>query len=107
MLLAPSVTAEDGDMEGVPVVLMEAMATGMPVVSTWHSGIPELVCHGQSGLLAAEKDADELGRCLREMVANSHRWPDVGRSGRRKVKREFNQVALNDGLVEVLEERFG
>ena len=51
MLLAPSVTAQNGDMEGIPVALMEAMAQGTPVLSTWHSGIPELIEHGVVRLL--------------------------------------------------------
>lgn len=107
LLLAPSVTASDGDMEGIPVVVMEAMATGMPVVSTWHSGIPELVCHGQSGLLAAERDVDELARCLQRMAANPAQWSDFGRCGRRTIEQSFDQVVLTDRLVALLEERFG
>lgn len=60
VLIAPSVTAADGDKEGVPVVLMEAMAVGVPVIATRHSGIPELVRHEQTGLLVEERDADGL-----------------------------------------------
>ena len=51
IFLAPSVTANDGDQEGIPVALMEAMAVGLPVVSTYHSGIPELVKDAVSGIL--------------------------------------------------------
>ncbi|MCB0214455.1 MAG: glycosyltransferase, partial [Anaerolineae bacterium] len=60
ILVAPSVTSADGDQEGIPIVLMEAMAQGLPVLSTHHSGIPELVQDGQSGFLAAEHDIDGL-----------------------------------------------
>ena len=54
LFLLPSVTGTDGDMEGIPVALMEAMAVGIPVISTVHSGIPELVESGKSGWLAPE-----------------------------------------------------
>jgi colanic acid/amylovoran biosynthesis glycosyltransferase len=56
IFMLPSVTAANGDQEGLPVALMEAMAMGLPVLSTLHSGIPELVEDGLSGLLVPEKD---------------------------------------------------
>jgi colanic acid/amylovoran biosynthesis glycosyltransferase len=60
LLVAPSKVAEDGDSEGLPVVLMEAMMTGIPVLSTYHSGIPELIADKETGLLVAENDVKEL-----------------------------------------------
>ncbi|EGD7457830.1 colanic acid biosynthesis glycosyltransferase WcaL, partial [Shigella flexneri] len=60
VFLLPSVTGADGDMEGIPVALMEAMAVGIPVVSTLHSGIPELVEADKSGWLLPENDARAL-----------------------------------------------
>jgi colanic acid/amylovoran biosynthesis glycosyltransferase len=60
ILLAPSVTSKDGDQEGIPVVLMEALAQGLPVLSTRHSGIPELVRDGEFGFLVPERDLDAL-----------------------------------------------
>ena len=54
--LLPSVTAADGDQEGTPVSLMEAQAAGLPVLSTTHSGIPEVVLDGASGFLVSERD---------------------------------------------------
>ena len=51
LLLAPSVTGKDGDEEGTPVVIMEALAQGLPVVTTQHAGIPEVVRDGESGFL--------------------------------------------------------
>ena len=64
ILVAPSVTAEDGDEEGIPVAIMEAMATGLPVISTWHAGIPELVDDGVSGLLVPERDSALSGESI-------------------------------------------
>ena len=64
VLLVPSVTSEDGDQEGIPVTLMEAMASGMLVVATEHSGIPELVENGRSGILVPERDVEGLADAL-------------------------------------------
>ena len=60
ILIAPSITANDGDKEGIPVVLMEAQAMGLPVISTYHSGIPELIIDGHNGFLVKERDFSAL-----------------------------------------------
>jgi colanic acid/amylovoran biosynthesis glycosyltransferase len=66
-LLCPSVTAQNGDSEGIPVALMEAMGSGIPVVATTHSGIPELVIDGKTGRLAPERDVEALAREIRAL----------------------------------------
>jgi colanic acid/amylovoran biosynthesis glycosyltransferase len=99
ILVAPSVTAANGDQEGIPNVLKEAMATGMPVVSTYHSGIPELVEHGVSGLLAPERDPAALAALLTELVDHPESWPFLGLAARRKVEEEYDAERLNDELV--------
>ncbi len=75
VMVMPSVTTPAGMMDGIPVALMEAMAAGMPVVSTRVSGIPELVKDGETGLLAPEKDAAALADALERL----HREPELGR----------------------------
>ena len=107
LLMTPSVVAEDGDMEGIPVVLMEGMATGIPVVSTRHSGIPELVEDGESGLLADERDVDELAEHLRTLLQDPSLWERMGRRGRQIVEEEFSVDVLNERLLVLLDERFG
>ncbi len=99
VLVASSVTAEDGDQEGIPNILKEAMASGLPVVSTRHSGIPELVEDGVSGFLVPERDVDALTDRLAFLVDHSDLWPAIGRAGRLKVEREFDSERLNDELV--------
>lgn len=100
VLLAPSVTAKNGDMEGIPVVLMEAMAQGLPVLSTRHSGIPELVEDGTSGVLVREGDADALGAALADLLAHPERWGDLTRAARLRVEAEFDNRVLARRLAQ-------
>lgn len=79
-------TAKDGNQEGIPNVLMEAMATGRPVVSTRHAGIPELITHRVSGYLAAEKQPVQLAKMLEHALASTSDWPELIANARRKVE---------------------
>ena len=78
--------------EGVPVVLMEAMATGLPVIATRIAGIPELVEEGVSGLLVPPGDAVALAAAIGELLADPDRRAAMGRAGRAKVAAEFDQA---------------
>ena len=102
IFVAPSVVAEDGDMEGVPVSIMEAMACGLPVVSTFHSGIPELVHDKVTGYLVPERDAASLARALARLVGDPRQRRKLGMAGRGVVERGYDEDALNDRLVELL-----
>jgi colanic acid/amylovoran biosynthesis glycosyltransferase len=102
VLLAPSVTASDGDQEGIPVALMEAMACGLPVLATRHGGIPELVLERE--LLAPEGDVDALAARLLALVSRPERWEELGRRGRRVVEDGFDLDAQNEALERHLEE---
>lgn len=101
LYLAPSVTAKNGDREGIPVAIMEAMATGLPVASTVHSGIPELVNDGKSGFLVPERDVDALAERLEYLIEHPEIWPEMGRAGREHVEEHFDIEKLNDQLVEI------
>jgi colanic acid/amylovoran biosynthesis glycosyltransferase len=98
---APSVTASNGSQEGIPVAIMEAMATGLPVVSTIHSGIPELVKDGISGFLVPERDVGALAERLGFLIEHSELWPKFGKAGRKYVEENFNIDRLNDQLVKI------
>ncbi len=107
VLLAPSVTAADGDEEGIPNVLKEAMASGMPVVATRHAGIPELVQHDVSGLLVAERDEAGLADALAALAKAPERWPAMGGAGRAKVESDYDIDRLNDRLAGLLQSLIG
>ncbi len=68
ILLAPSKTAEDGDSEGIPNVLKEAMFLGLYTVSTYHSGIPELIQNGVNGFLVEEKSPEKIFEVLEKLI---------------------------------------
>ena len=102
-MLAPSVTGEDGDQEGIPTVTMEAMATGLPVLSTFHSGIPEAVVDGYTGFLAPERNVDVLAEYILHLYDNPDLGPQLGRQGRAHVSLEFNIQRQNQKVVELYE----
>lgn len=103
IFLLPSVTASDGDQEGIPVVLMEAAAVGLPILSSDHTGIPELVRNGQSGFTVPEKNVDALAEKLEYLIDHPQVWPEMGRSARNCVERDFNITTLNRTLEQIFQ----
>ena len=90
-------------MEGLPVVLMEAMGSGIPVIAPWIAGIPELVEHGRSGLLFRAGDWQHLAEQLRALAGDAALRERFGRAGAERVRAEFDVRRA----VEPLLERFG
>ena len=104
LFIAPSVTAADGNQDAPINVLKEAMAMGLPVISTYHGGIPELVEEGVSGFLVPERDADTLAEKLGYLLDHPETWAEMGQSGRAFVKQHYDLHKLNDQLVTVYEQ---
>ncbi len=88
--VAPSVPSSDGRREGIPVVLMEAMACGLPVVSSQLSGIPELVRHGESGFLTEPGDAKAIADHLERLWNDPALRQKMGRAARETVIHDFD-----------------
>ena len=100
VILAPSVRGNNGDEEGTPTVLNEAHATGMPAIATFHSGIPETVEDGVTGMLVPERDVDALASRIVDMMNHPARWPAMGAAARSRIERYFDIDSLNDALVQ-------
>lgn len=86
-----SVTASNGDMEGTPVGIMEASASGLPVVSTRHGGIMEAVIHGTTGYLVAERDEAGMAEYMMRLCEDPARAKAMGLEGRRHMQENYEQ----------------
>lgn len=102
IFLSPSLTASDGDIEGgAPATITEMAATGMPVVSTNHCDIPEIVRNGLTGLLAEEKDVDGLVQHLEWLIGNPDKWEVMAEAGRRHIEAEFDAQTQGEKLASI------
>lgn len=86
----PCVWDKSGDLDGIPVALMETMSMGIPSVSTNISGIPELIEHKKSGLLCENSDCDELADILQRLKHDYNLCVNLGKEGRKKILKDFN-----------------
>lgn len=88
-------TAPDGDEEGTPVTLMEAGATGLPVVSTYHAGIPDLVIDGVTGLLVEENDVEGMAGSMMRLVEDEDLRDRLGKAAAARVRFYFDAAKLS------------
>jgi glycosyltransferase involved in cell wall biosynthesis len=107
VLAAPSLTAVDGDAEGLPNVVVEAAASGLPVVGTRHSGIPEAIEEGVTGFLVPEGDAEALAARLAEVLTSESLRRDMGAAARRLAERKFSGQMLTERLESIYDEVAG
>jgi colanic acid/amylovoran biosynthesis glycosyltransferase len=101
LFLAPCVTAADGNQDAPVNTLKEAMAMGLPVISTYHGGIPELVEDGVSGFLAPERDKEAIAIKLLYLIEHPEIWEQMGMAGRRQVEAKYDMETLNDELNQI------
>lgn len=99
-----SVVPESGDSEGTPVVILEAQASGLPVISTVHAGIPDVVIHGETGLLVQEHDMQGMADAMIRLAQDSDLAAQMGRAARARVVSEFDQSSQIAKLAGILSE---
>lgn len=101
IFLHPSRVTAEGDREGIPNSLLEAMAAGLPVVATAHSGIPEAVENGVEGLLTPENDVGAIAEAITQVLAV---WKHMSRSAYARVQREYSTTAAAEKLESIYAE---
>ncbi|MFI5316527.1 MAG: glycosyltransferase family 4 protein [Myxococcota bacterium] len=99
LFVLPSIVAPDGQMEGIPVSLMEALAAGLPTVATRLSGIPELVVDGRTGYVVPPGDAESLAAAIARALAEPERARALAQAGRALVQEQFEIRGCMERLV--------
>ncbi|MTH17536.1 glycosyltransferase [Flavobacterium sp. LC2016-01] len=98
-----SITALNGDQEGTPVAILEASAAGLPVISTKHAGIPDVIIDGKTGFLVEEHDVEGMAEKMKLFLLNKELAITLGMNGKKKIKTDFTlERYLNviDDLIE-------
>lgn len=107
IFLHPSQLGRDGNQEGVPNAMLEAMASGLPVFATRHGGIPEAIDDGVSGVLLPERDHEALARALLDWTQRPDALTKLARRGAEKVARKFEQQTQARALEDIYFEALG
>jgi colanic acid/amylovoran biosynthesis glycosyltransferase len=98
LFLSPSITANDGDTEGgAPVSLIEMAASGMPVVSSFHCDIPEVIRHGETGWLAPERDVSAIVNAIEQWLNQPDDWETMLHTGRQHIEQHYD--ARTQGMI--------
>jgi glycosyltransferase involved in cell wall biosynthesis len=100
----PCVIVKSGDRDGIPVVLMEAMAMQVPVITTPVSGNPELVCDGETGLLVPERDAQSLALAIGRLINDPSLRSRLGEQGRQTILAGFDIHQTAAQMAEIFQE---
>ncbi len=103
IFVMPSVVAADGDRDGIPNVVLEAMAAGLPIVATQISGLPEAVEDGRNGLLVPERSASRLAEAIQILARDSDRRDQMGKASRARVMEQFVLETNISELVDIFE----
>jgi colanic acid/amylovoran biosynthesis glycosyltransferase len=99
IFVLPSIVAADGDRDGLPNVLVEALAVGIPVIATSISAIPELVIHESTGILVPDRSAADIRDAILRLLRDKELCKQMAENGRRKVEEEFSIHSSTNRLV--------
>lgn len=100
----PSWTLKNGDKEGIPGTIVEAMATGLPIVTTKHAGIPEMVRDGEDGYVVTERDIDAIAGAIMNLVDNPERRILMGRNAALQARQKADAIHLTQELEAIYSE---
>lgn len=87
-----SITAINGDQEGTPVAILEASAAGLPVISTFHAGIPDVIINEETGLLVNEHDVEGMAQKMILLLQNNELAKTLGKNGKERIQTNFSQA---------------
>lgn len=101
VFIAPSITTKRKNIEGIPNAIKEAMLVGVPVISTFHSGIPEIISHNVSGILVEEKNYTDIVNSLNWLLRNPTKIKSIVKQASKEVRETFETKHLNDVLEKI------
>lgn len=99
-----SITASSGDMEGTPLAVLEASAAGLPVISTKHAGIPDVIIDGKTGLLCEEHDVILMANHMNDLLSDVEKAKKMGAAGKKHIEKNFSMERHITVLQKVLED---
>lgn len=98
-----SITTSSGDMEGTPLSILEASCSGLPIISTFHAGIPDVIIDQKTGLLYQEHDVKGMADGMKLLLKNKNLAKEIGQAGKERVKKHFSMDRHINRLQEILE----
>lgn len=101
VFIHPSITNKDADKEGIPGAIVEAMAAGLPIISTFHAGIPEIIENGESGILVPENDIEALCNAILNVSADSTLRERIGTQGQKYALAQLDLLSQETNLENI------
>ncbi len=102
--VAPCITASNGDRDGLPTILLESMALGTPCLSTYVTGVPEVVWHDKTGLLVPEKKPEQLAQAIQQLFSDADLRVRLAKAARQLIEEEFSIHTNTASLRKVFSE---
>ncbi len=104
LFILPSITLKDYDKEGIPGTIVEAMASGLPIISTYHAGIPSIIENGKEGLLVKERDVDALANAISKLIEDKELRNTLGMNAQQKAIKELDLYKGTEQLEKIYDE---